>query len=129
MLTTVDYCIFFCMVVIPVIVVVILIYFSEYFKSKTAKKWNKIISDVKKELEDAGFIYNHSYQLVNKEDNTKIRFLRIFELKYNPNTEKVYAHCYMTTKDNEIGTWYDDYKYLVDIPTRWNITDNGEWNV
>ena len=123
MLTVFDCCVIF----IPVFGVVALICILEYFRAKQAKKWNKIISGAQKELEDAGFIFNHSYELIKK-DTWQIRFLRIFELKYNPNTKKVYAHCYMTDKNGEIGTWYDDYKYLLDIPNRWNLTDNGEWN-
>lgn len=123
MITTFDiFCIF-----VPVSVVVSLICILEYFKSKQAKRWNKIISDAKKELEDSGFVFNHSYELTNKE-NSAIGFIRIYELKYNPNTKKVYAHVYMTTKDGEIGTWYDEYTYLLDINTRWNLKDNGEWN-
>lgn len=34
----------------------------------------------------------------------------------------------MTTKDGEIGTWYDNYTYILDIPNRWELKDNGERN-
>ena len=111
-----------------IIFAVCLILVFEHFRQKQNKTWSQYINTAKTELETIGFIYNHSYQLVSKKDDGKIRFLRIFGLKYNPNDKKVYAHCYMTDKNGEIGTWYDDYKYLLDIPDRWNLTDNGEWN-
>ena len=38
------------------------------------------------------------------------------------------VHAYIVTKNGEIGTWYDDYNYLLEIPERWNIEDCGEWN-
>lgn len=98
-----------------------------YFSNKQHKEWSNYINDAKSKLENSGLKFNHSYRLIHKEKDT-ILYLRIFGLKYCPDKKKVYVTCYMTTKDGEIGTWYDDYKYLLEIPTRWNLTDNGEWN-
>lgn len=114
-----------CVIFIPIFCIVALICILEYCKAKQAKKWNKFISDAKEQLADAGLVFNHSYELRHDD---KIRFLRIFELKYNPESKKIYAHVYMTTKSGEIGTWYDDYTYLLDIHERWNLTDTGEWD-
>lgn len=103
------------------------IFLCLYFGNKQHKEWNNYINDAKNKLENLGFTYNHSYKLIHKK-NESILYLRIFELKYCPNKKKVYAHVYMTTKNGEIGTWYDDFNYLLDINKKWNIIDCGEWN-
>lgn len=120
-MTIIEFCVSF------IIIFSVLIGSLEYSRNKQLKKWYKLVYDAKEQLENAGLKFNHSYQLIHKNDGN-IRFLRIFELKYNHPTEKVYAHVYMTTKDGEIGTWYDDYTYVLDIPNKWELKDNGEWN-
>lgn len=98
-----------------------------FFGNKQHEKWKKYINDAKSKLENSGLKCNHSYKLIHKE-NESISYLRIFELKYCPDKKKVYAHAYMVSKSGEIGTWYDDFNYLIGINKRWNIIDCGEWN-
>ena len=99
----------------------------EYFSHKQHVKWNTYISEAKTKLENAGFKFNHSYRLVSKLTDT-IEYIRIYEIKYSPDKNKVMVHAYIVSKNGEIGTWYDDYNYLLEIPERWNIEDCGEWN-
>lgn len=98
-----------------------------YFSNKQYKERIEYINDAKNKLEKSGLKYNHSYKLIHKK-NERISYLRIFGLKYCPDKKKVYANVYMTNKNGEIGTWYDDFNYLIDIDKRWNIIDCGEWN-
>ena len=114
------------LLVICVITCIVMIVF-EYFLHKQHVKWNTYISEAKTKLENAGFKFNHSYRLVNKLTDT-IEYIRIYGIKYSPDKNKVMVHAYIVTKNGEIGTWYDDYNYLLEIPERWNIEDCGEWN-
>lgn len=98
-----------------------------YLSHKQHVKWNTYISDAKTKLENAGLKFNHSYRLVNKLTDA-IVYIRIYGIKYSPDKNKVMVHAYMLTRSGEIGTWYDDYKYLLEIPEKWNIEDCGEWN-
>ena len=117
---------FVILLVICVITCIVMIVF-EYFLHKQHVKWNTYISEAKTKLENAGFKFNHSYRLVNKLTDT-IEYIRIYGIKYSPDKNKVMVHAYIVTKNGEIGTWYDDYNYLLEIPERWNIEDCGEWN-
>ena len=114
------------LLVICVITCIVMIVF-EYFLHKQHVKWNTYISEAKTKLENAGFKFNHSYRLVNKLTDT-IEYIRIYGIKYSPDKNKVMVHAYIVTKNGEIGTWYDDYNYLLEIPERWNIEDCGEWS-
>lgn len=114
------------LLVICVIICIVMIVF-EYFSHKQHVKWNTYISEAKTKLENAGFKFNHSYRLVNKLTDT-IEYIRIYGIKYSPDKNKVMVNAYIVTKNGEIGTWYDDYNYLLEIPERWNIEDCGEWN-
>ena len=114
------------LLVICVITCIVMIVF-EYFLHKQHVKWNTYISEAKTKLENAGFKFNHSYRLVNKLTDT-IEYIRIYGIKYSPDKNKVMVHAYIVSKNGEIGTWYDDYNYLLEIPERWNIEDCGEWN-
>lgn len=117
------------LVILLVICVIVCIVMSvfEYFSHKQHVKCNTYISEAKTKLENAGFKFNHSYRLVNKLTDT-IEYIRIYGIKYSPDKNKVMVNAYIVTKNGEIGTWYDDYNYLLEIPERWNIEDCGEWN-
>lgn len=98
-----------------------------YFSYRQHIKWNTYISGARTELENAGLKYNHSYRLVSKLTGS-VAYIRIYSIKYSPDNKQVMVHAYMVSKNGEIGEWYDDCKYLLEIPERWNIEDCGEWN-
>lgn len=100
--------------------------YSILYTRNSLKYTNRMIDFAKNDLEKAGFLYNHSYKIINKLDS-RIQYLRIFDLKYNTNTKSVCAWVYITTKKGEIGEWYDDVKYIIDIPNKWTLEDCGEW--
>ena len=41
--------------------------------------------------------------------------------------KEVKAKCFFTTKNGEIGTWYDNIEFLYVIKDNYNIEDCGEW--
>lgn len=98
-----------------------------YLGQKQHQKWDAHISEAKKQLEDVGLIYNHSHRLIDKNDGL-VKYLRVYELRYNPDKKKVFAHIYMVTRNGEIGEWYDDYTYLLKVNTQYIIEDCGEWD-
>lgn len=114
------------LVVVFVITCIVMSVFG-YLTHKQHVKWNTYISEAKTKLENAGFKFNHFYRLVSKLTDT-IAYIRIYEIKYSPDKNKVMVHACMVSKNGEIGTWYDDCNYLLEIPERWNIEDCGEWN-
>lgn len=117
----------FIVLIIATFAITLILLCIEYFRHKQSVEWNTYINEAKEALEKAGFIFNHSYRLTHKETG-KTSYIRIFAIKYSPDKKKVMVHAYMLTKDGEIGTWYDDCNYLLDIYKRWNIEDCGEWN-
>lgn len=112
---------------ILVAIVIVTLVSIECFIHKQQNKWNVYISDAKTKLKNAGLRFNHSYRLRNKTTNT-VAYIRIFEIRYSPNKNKVMIHAYLVSKNGEIGTWYDEYNYLLEIPKKWDIEDCGEWN-
>lgn len=98
-----------------------------YLGQKQHQKWDVHISEAKKQLEDVGLIYNHSYRLINKK-NGIVKYIRVYDLRYNPDKKNVFAHAYCVSKNGEIGEWYDVYLYLLDVNKNYEIEDCGEWN-
>ena len=88
------------------------------------KKEIEKINEAKIKLEENALIkFNHSYRLVNKKDKS-IRYLRVFSIIFD---KEVKAKCFFTTKNGEIGTWYDNIEFLYVIKDNYNIEDCGEW--
>lgn len=89
-------------------------------RKKEIEKMNK----AKLKLEENALIkFNHSYRLINKKDKS-IRYLRVFSIILG---KEVKAKCFFTTKNGEIGTWYDNIEFLYVIKDNYNIEDCGEW--
>ena len=92
-----------------------------HLRKKEIEKLNK----AKLNLEENALIkFNHSYKLINKKDKS-IRYLRVFSIIFLD--KEVKAKCFFTTKNGEIGTWYDNIEFLYVIKDNYNIEDCGEW--
>ena len=88
------------------------------------KKKVEKLNEAKFKLEENALIkFNHSYKLINKKDKS-IRYLRVFSIILD---KEVKAKCFFTTKNGEIGTWYDSIEFLYVIKDNYNIEDCGEW--
>ena len=88
------------------------------------KKEIEKMNEVKLKLEENALIkFNHSYRLINKKDKS-IRYLRVFSIILG---KKVKAKCFFTTKNGEIGTWYDNIEFLYVIKDNYSLEDCGEW--
>ena len=88
------------------------------------KKEIEKINEAKIKLEENALIkFNHSYRLVNKKDKS-IRYIRVFSIILD---KEVKAKCFFTTKNGEIGTWYDNIEFLYVIKDNYDIEDCGEW--
>lgn len=88
------------------------------------KKEIEKMNEAKLKLEENALIkFNHSYRLINKKDKS-IRYLRVFSIILG---KEVKAKCFFTTKNGEIGTWYDNIEFLYVIKDNYNIEDCGEW--
>ena len=88
------------------------------------KKEIEKLNEAKINLEENALIkFNHSYRLINKKDKS-IRYLRVFSIILD---KEVKAKCFFTTKNGEIGTWYDNIEFLYVIKDNYNIEDCGEW--
>ena len=89
------------------------------------KKEIEKINEAKIKLEENALIkFNHSYKLVSKKDGS-VRYLRVFSISIS--NKEVKAKCFFTTKNGEIGTWYDNIEFLYVIKDNYNIEDCGEW--
>lgn len=110
----------FILLIIVIILIVSFIVISSYLCKKEIEKLNK----AKLNLEENALIkFNHSYKLINKKDKS-IRYLRVFSIILD---KEVKAKCFFTTKNGEIGTWYDNIEFLYVIKDNYNIEDCGEW--
>ena len=109
-------------IIISILFIVISqIVISFYLRKKEIEKLNK----AKINLEENALIkFNHSYKLINKKDKS-IRYLRVFSIIFLD--KEVKAKCFFTTKNGEIGTWYDNIEFLYVIKDNYNIEDCGEW--
>lgn len=88
------------------------------------KKEIEKLNEAKLKLEENALIkFNHSYRLINKKDKS-IRYIRVFSIIFD---KEVKAKCFFTTKNGEIGTWYDNIEFLYVIKDNYNIEDCGEW--
>ena len=88
------------------------------------KKEIEKMNEAKLKLEENALIkFNHSYRLINKKDKS-IRYLRVFSIILD---KEVKAKCFFTTKNGEIGTWYDNIEYLYVIKDNYSLEDCGEW--
>ena len=88
------------------------------------KKEIEKMNEAKLKLEENALIkFNHSYRLINKKDKS-IRYLRVFSIILG---KEVKAKCFFTTKNGEIGTWYDNIEFLYVIKDNYSLEDCGEW--
>lgn len=88
------------------------------------KKEIERLNEAKFKLEENALIkFNHSYRLINKKDKS-IHYLRVFSIILD---KEVKAKWFFTTKNGEIGTWYDNIEFLYVIKDNYNIEDCGEW--
>lgn len=109
---------FLLLILIPTISFVII---SLYLRKKEIKK----INEVKLKLEENALIkFNHSYRLINKKDKS-ILYVRVFSILLD---KEVKAKCFFTTKNGEIGIWYDKIEFLYNIKDNYELEDCGEWN-
>ena len=88
------------------------------------KKKIEKLNEAKLKLEENSLIkFNHSYRLINKKDKS-IRYLRVFSILLY---KEVKAKCFFTTKNAEIGTWFDNVEFLYKIKDNYILEDCGEW--
>lgn len=111
-------------IVLGVYVVFCVIFIYITIKSMNSNQ-NKF-SNALRELEEHGIKFNHSYKIINKEDNSIVRYFRLYGMKIVDNV--VCGQVLYVTKDTEeIGTWCDDYKYLFAINEKNQMIDCGKW--